>query len=132
MLIYRVEHRNGAGAAISGLSQLHAARAQVAQFVGDEPPEKEASLLRVLETEDELHDFITPDYRFGCLSLEQLRTWFYSPAGCRAMAEAGGVLATYSVPDDEVVRGKTRVAFDIGGSERLEVKPVTALHDDPK
>ncbi len=65
---------------------------------------------------------IRPDLRFGCAGLTDLRRWFPSPAGCRAMTTFGAVISTYEVPDACVLIGRYRVLFSHQAARLINTK----------
>src|SRR5690606_29262820 len=65
---------------------------------------------------------------FACQSLDQLREWFFSPKGCTAMGTAGGLLATYEVPDEAVYVGIAQVLFEKAKATRVSAIDAGLLH----
>jgi hypothetical protein len=58
-------------------------------------------------------------YVFGFESLKQLKGWFRSKLGRRALAQEGMVLATFEVPENAIARGNWQVAFKRSQAYRL-------------
>lgn len=49
--------------------------------------------------------------RFCCVSEDQMREWFFSPDGCKAMGDKGCHLVVYDVPDDALFIGMKQAVF---------------------
>lgn len=111
MLIYRIESTSGEGAFGAGLAYEHDDHRKCRHSAYEHP-----SPCGVGELGTELQDRWlrgrTDDYLFGCRSRTQLRSWFRSKPGRRAMAKAGGLMVTYEVPREAVAMGNTQVIFD--------------------
>ncbi|MGV1762783.1 hypothetical protein [Rhizobium rhizogenes] len=111
MLVYRIEHENGQGAFDAGLARLHDDHTSLGVSAYDHPAprsygEQGTPLARLFGYSDEQQN-----YYFGCRSKPQLRMWFRSEAGRRAMAAEGGMMVTYDVPEEHLARGRYQVAF---------------------
>lgn len=127
MLVYRIEDREGRGA-FSDLYHAHDSHAHDeglrSAFSHPDPGGAE-------EHGTEIHAMFAPfrniglreKYRFACRSLHQLRMWFRSAAGRTAMAVQGGVMVTYWVPDEHVLRGRYQIAFDSHHATRISAVP---------
>lgn len=63
----------------------------------------------------------------ACVSLEQLREWFFCPLGLEAMARLGFVIRSYDVPEIAVNRGGYQCTFPHDAAREVDVLPVTAL-----
>ncbi|MDW9519144.1 hypothetical protein GOB43_17930 [Sinorhizobium meliloti] len=112
MLIYRIESRDGHGAFGAGLAYEHddhRHRNYRRSAYSHPGPSCEGGPMADLFNYGRGGN--PDDYYFGCRSKTQLRSWFGSKPGRRAMAKAGGVMVTYEVPDDAVVKGSTQIAF---------------------
>ncbi|MDX0260532.1 hypothetical protein GOC60_04815 [Sinorhizobium meliloti] len=110
MLIYRIEDTSGYGAFGAGLAYEHDDHRKCRHSAYRHPgPSTEDGPMRDLFVYGRGGN--PDDYFFGCKSKSQLRSWFGSIPGRRAMAKAGGVMVTYDVPDDAVVKGRTQIAF---------------------
>jgi hypothetical protein len=124
MIVYRIEDSNGYGA-FHSLSYAHddfALQEDVPQAMSHPAPRSDA------ERGTELAafyrgGFADDRFRFGCRSKHQLRLWFRSEKGRGAMAQYGGVMVTYYVPDEHVKRGRYQVAFNIDKASRLSSVP---------
>jgi len=71
-------------------------------------------------------------YLFGFKSRAQLKRWFRSMAGRRAMAKAGFRLSLYEVPASKVVAGKWQVAFDRKAAALRGTMDVATLQSTPR
>lgn len=49
--------------------------------------------------------------RFCCVSLDQMREWFFNAEGCQAMGDNNCTLMTYEVPDDALFVGVKQAVF---------------------
>jgi hypothetical protein len=58
-------------------------------------------------------------HRFACRSKPQLRMWFRSAKGRKAMQKQGGNMVTYWVPDEHVVHGRYQVVFDYAKATKV-------------
>lgn len=127
--IFRLENRAGIGAGASGLALHYYNAAYRAIEEGREPP---APLGYKppgwWAWEDQLHLFVRPQQVFGCTNVADLRLWFPSPAGCEAMARAGGLLREYVAPSWAAMVGITRVYFNPAYAKRLTTLRATAIH----
>lgn len=128
MILHRVEHRDGRGPEVSGLLYVHYTHALDAILKGIERPEQEPEHISARSARDGLQHVVSPHHVFGCAGLDTLRLWFPSPTGCRAMGRAGGMLVTYTVPDEATLVAPTRVAFDRRLAIRLHAVPVSDVH----
>lgn len=122
MLVYRIEHKDGRGAFGAGLAAIHDQECHVryrrSAYSHPGPCAEYDTPLKAL--------FDGPyygDYFFGCQSKTQLRSWFGSRPGCRAMTEAGGVMVTYEVPEGAIVKGKTQIAFLMSQATKVSSVP---------
>ncbi|TCV62293.1 hypothetical protein [Neorhizobium sp. S3-V5DH] len=122
MLVYRIEHTNGEGAFGAGLARIHDRNChdtyRRAAYDHPGPRSEYGTPLKSL-----FDGYGYYDYLFACQSKTQLRSWFGSRPGRRAMAKAGGVMVTYEVPDDAVAKGKTQVAFLKSRATKLSSVP---------
>lgn len=69
----------------------------------------------------------TVNHRWGCATLDHLRTWFPSPNGRASLAECGVVISVYSVPASDLIVGPSEAAFDHTTAEHLGCFPITCL-----
>jgi hypothetical protein len=123
VLIYRIEHKNGQGAFDAGLAYDHDdnSKAGVSSYSHPAPrsfEEDGTPLARLFAYSDEQRNYI-----FGCRSKTQLRMWFRSAPGRRAMASNGGLMVTYEVPKTAVAMGRTQVAFRKDQATRVSAVP---------
>lgn len=127
MLIYRIENERGHGAFDAGLTYEHDdnrhPRCRWSAY--DHPGPNSFA-----ERGTPLYDLFAYgiggracEYRFGCTSKTQLRSWFRSAPGRRAMAKSGGRMVTYEVPSEAVAKGKTQAAFDPSRATKLSSVP---------
>lgn len=127
MLVYRIESTAGSGAFRSGLARTHdeiADRAGLSTAMQHPSPHSYAEQGSELQTVfSGWHSGGTRGLYFGCRSRPQLRMWFRSPEGRAAMARDGGVMVTYSVPDEHIKRGRYQVAFDMSKAVKVSTVP---------
>ncbi|MCG5484014.1 MAG: hypothetical protein KK482_09870 [Sinorhizobium meliloti] len=123
MLIYRIENTSGAGAFRAGLAYEHDAHRKAGCRSAYYHPSPYSGEELGTELSDLFMKGKTDDYHFGCRSKSQLRSWFRSAPGRRAMAKAGGVVVTYEAPREAVALGKTQVAFDINRAAKVSSVP---------
>ena len=123
MLVYRIEDRNGLGA-FHTLDRFHDRHAfeEGLRTALDHPAAHSGD-----EQGTELSRYADPrsrvGFRFGCRSKPQLRMWFRSAAGRKAMADEGGTMVTYWVPDEHVRRGRYQVIFDSRKATKVSTVP---------
>jgi len=67
-------------------------------------------------------------HRFGFRSRAQLKRWFRSKAGRRAMMRNGYKVAVYEVPKDAVWQGKWQVVFNADKATPKETINLETLH----
>jgi hypothetical protein len=132
MQVYRIEHRSGGGAFDYGLAHDHDDNKhhRYGRSAYDHPgPTSEygtplCNLFRGYDDEGNRLLVDSHDFYFACRSKKQLRSWFGSKPGCRAMAKSGGLMVTYEVPDEHVFMGRTQLAFN--GTKATKVSSVPA------
>jgi hypothetical protein len=127
VIIHRVEHISGLGPIASGLMNIHSVVASSVKAHGIEVLEDDGHN-RTKVAVDDLDQMVSTHHIFGCETMQQLRRWFPSPYGCEAMARFGGILVTYSVPDEHILRGTVHVAFDKRHAVRLNVAGADEIH----
>ncbi|MCS3739322.1 hypothetical protein [Rhizobium sp. BK661] len=126
MRIYRVTDREGRGPKESGLMFTYMAGVVEAESQGLETPMDEAEMLAhpgYASRFDGLGAKLHPDRRFGCEELGDLRRWFPSPAGCRAMTADGAIISTFEVPESCVIVGRHRVLFILRAARLINTRP---------
>lgn len=132
MLVYRLESITGAreGPFGSGLAELYCEADGEAMMAGRESISCEVRAGSTQVHRSGIYDQlpVTRDHIFGCETLNLLRLWFPSPAGCKAMAEAGCVLRAYEVPEEHVLFGPAEVAFDRRHAECVALWSPRDLH----
>ncbi|MBD9511932.1 hypothetical protein IB265_34855 [Ensifer sp. ENS10] len=121
MIIYRIEHgESGRGAFAAGLARTHDEFSGSDHSAYDHPGP-------IGEWDTELHSQYMrgelDSHYFGCRSKTQLRSWFRSSPGRRAMAKAGGVMVTYEAPREAIAMGRTQLAFDMNRATKLSSVP---------
>lgn len=127
--IFRLENSAGIGAGASGLALHYYNAAYRAIAEGREPPAAPGyKPPGWWAWEDQLHHFVRPQHVFGCTSVTDLRLWLPSPAGCVAMARAGGLLREYVAQPWAAMVGITRVYFNPAYAKRLTTQRATAIH----
>lgn len=120
MRVYRIEARNGMGPKASGIIEAYHRRACEASRNATEPPlpeHNEPTPFRELYAPMPVEP--NPHYMFGCDSLETLRRWFPSPAGCSGMEDEGATLCAFDVSrsedrmmiDDQVIFNRLTATF---------------------
>ncbi|NNH63693.1 hypothetical protein [Rhizobium laguerreae] len=126
MRVYRVTDNDGHGPQDSGLTYTYMAAVLEAVNLGlEEPLSEEESNAHpgIASRYDGLGAKLHPDLRFGCAELGDLRRWFHSPAGCRAMTAEGAIIATFEVPEACVIVGRHRVLFILRAARLINTKP---------
>ena len=111
MLVYRIEDEKGWGA-FAGLHHEHDIHAA---DEGVKTAFRHPSAHCGAEAGTALAKWAYIDgrgMRFACRSKPQLRMWFRSEAGRKAMADDGGVMVTYDVPEQHIIRGRYQLVFD--------------------
>jgi hypothetical protein len=126
MRIYRVTDNEGRGPKESGLMYTYMGGVIEAEAAGFETPMTEEETLShpgIASRFDGLGAKLHPDLRFGCAEMRDLRLWFPSPAGCRAMTEDGAVISTFEVPETCVIVGRHRVLFVRRAARLINTRP---------
>jgi len=128
MRIYRIEHTNGDGPMGTGAAEFFVRYYRDAVREGREPPRRPSGI----DPED-IKDIIPatglqPDHVFGCDSLEALRFWFWSPAGCEGLENTGCTLCAYEADGAVIVKAKTQVIFNRADATFLWNVPADMLH----
>lgn len=131
MILYRVECSGGVGPWRGGIIHLHRDIAR-AEITRDSTLYAEARSIPFMLNQWGTcwGDLITADHVFGTRTLDDLRLWYPSPAGCAAMAEAGAKLVVYSTAAAFTVPGNWEVAFDRTYACALEERPLSDLHGE--
>lgn len=124
MLVYRIEDSSGRGAFLNLIDCYDL----IAFYEGVKRAYDHPGPTSAREHGTELCRLFAYDpryrsYRFGCRSKHQLRMWFRSPAGRAAMANHGGVMVTYYVPDQYVKHGRYQVAFETEHATKISSVP---------
>ncbi|TPM51414.1 hypothetical protein FJ951_06265 [Mesorhizobium sp. B2-2-3] len=130
VLLYRIEDKDGIGPWMGGL--IHVYRAVLHREMMENPnlypqtysPDAKINTDKVID----IGNYVPASYIFGCRTLDDLRIQCPSPAECRAMSEAGGVLAVYKVSAYQTVGHVIEVAFNRDRAVLLETRPLTDLH----
>lgn len=128
LIIWRIETESGVGAGHSGHAMIHYYTHLAAILRGEEKTSEASLAMDKQVGQDGLTGTIQPEHRFGCLDWDTLRLWFPSPAGCRAIAKAGGLLVAYEVPHERTKVAPLRAYFDRRFAKRVEVRPASDLH----
>lgn len=131
MLVYRIEDTQGFGA-FNGLAYIHDSRVpgDIRRSCYDGPSAYGEAQRGYPAIQDAFRNNPTGRYRFGTKSLDQLREWFFNPAGCVAMGNAGGLLVTYEVPEEHVAMGSQQLVFDLKHATKVSAVDASRLHLD--
>ena len=75
-------------------------------------PRKDSKIVQECEKRDIDADCLNDgEFRFGFLSINQLRSWFYNNDSLIELGKAGIILRIYSAPEENIIAGNTQCCF---------------------
>lgn len=129
MRIYRVEFTDGLGPQASGAACTYYTYARAAMMDGREPvSEHDPEHIAEAEKREVFPPTLKPGEMFGCKSLEQLRRWLPSRAGCKGLDAVGCTLCAFEARDSDVYLANLQVVFNRLTATFLWNVPVGMLH----
>lgn len=119
VIIYRIERADGSGPFGNGLSTTYDDHKRAGVASCYDPPAPYDNRERGSDLHAHAKRQGITGWHFGFTSKAQIRRWFRSKKGRRAMAEVGGVLSVYEVPSRWLIRGYEQVIFKRSKASRV-------------